>query len=155
MKTRKRMSRARQHATEGPATRFLPWLTPIIHGTCTHAFYSTFPKDATLGAMGVALLFLQLLFQVLRTRLSRSLVSVQSILLVHGIGKDHSSGFLVNHLYARGVIRVNLTKNKHLHRLCLLFLRCTCNHVRRSRLVGHNGQRSFLVLERSRMVGFV
>src|SRR6266513_6348924 len=136
-----------------PCNPFSTLVDPDYARNLHPSFTQRFPR-VQLWVQRVALLSLQLLFQVLRTRLSRSLVSVQSILLVHGIGKYHGSGFLVNHLYARGVIRMNLTKDQHLHRSWLLFLRRTCNHVGCSRLVGYDGQGNFLFLESSREIGF-
>jgi hypothetical protein len=99
-----------------------------------------------------SLLFLQLLFQVFCTCLSRSLVPVQGVLFVDGIGKDDCAGSLVNPLNACRVIGMNLTKDKHLHRSWLFSLGRPRNYIGRPRLVAHYSQRNFLFLECSRQV---
>lgn len=63
------------------------------------------------------------------TSLGGSLLSVERVLLVHGVGKHDRSCLLVNHLHARGVIGMNLAKDEHLRRARFLLVRGSRDYI--------------------------
>lgn len=94
---------------------------------------------------GTGLLLFDLFFQVLGAGFGGGLLAVKSVLFVDGVGEDDSAGAAVDHLYAGGVVRMDLAHERHFRPARFLFFGSATNDVVGFRFVGDGHERDVLL----------